>query len=446
MKKTVRVSIFALLLSLISFPSLSVGDEQAKESNDVALEIMTIEVMVDQLEKMPRATKDEANAWAQLSLDIMGRFSKIVTYETSDNLNLWVVMGRWAAAKGVGNKSPYANKPFIHIQRLRPDYQKDDKLIRLMAKLNSIRNKEHQDFVMNKYRHFVLLFEECDTNDATFQLLIGRAYNEGYGLCRNVTEAVKWYKRAAAAGNADAIGELGDVYLHGRGGLERNEEVGVKLLNEAVEKGSALAAYALGRYYQPDKYSAKLWKRKGDRKKAIQMFRIAAKRGYYKAFYLLAEEYVKAGNGTEALRWANGGDEPDPNNKMEHRLWERNRSMADNWGFCSYIKGEVYALGIGEVEQDLGRAKELFEKSCLKGSNIMAAEALAAMYTEGIGVEANAALTKQWKTKAKKLFGPGFTDGYFDRYINGDIRDFAKRLREASKRTLSKNNKQIGNR
>jgi len=425
MKKTVIVSILALLLSLESFLSLSSGAEQTKECDDVALEIKTIEVMVDQLEKMPRATEDERNAWAQLSMDIQARFPKLITYETRDNLNLWKLVGRWAATRDLTEESAYANAPFFHIQRLRPDYQKDEELLRLMAKLNAIRMKDCLGLEINGYRNFVYLFEECDTGDAKIRLLIGRAYDEGYGLWRNNTEALKWYKRAAEAGNTDALSELGDAYLHGYGDLEMNEETGVKFLNEALVKGSAGAAYTLGQYYQPDNYFAKFWKREGDRKKAIELFHVAAKRGSDGALVVLAEAYIKVDNGTEALRWANGGDEPDPNNKIEHQHWEMNRSKADNRGACSYIKGEVYALGVGEVEQDLTRAKELFEESYRKGDS-RGATALAAMYREGIGVEANAVLAEQWKSNAIKVFTAS------PDWHEGGIGIFARRLREAS--------------
>jgi TPR repeat protein len=425
MKKTIIVSILALLLFLGLFPAISIGDEQAKKHDDVALEIKTVEVMVDQLEKMLRATEDEANAWARLSWDIENRFSKIITYETRDNLNLWKLVGRWATAEGISGKSPNANAPFFHIQRLRPDYQKNELLILLMAKLNVIRNEEHQNLEINGYQNFVYLFEECDTDDADIQLRIGLAYDEGYGLWENNIEAVKWYKRAATAGNADAIGELGQAYLYRSLGVEKNVETGVKLLNEAVLKGSASAAYYLGQHYAP----FKLLNRKGNKEKSIQMFRIAAERGYYEAFHPLAMGYVEIDNGTEALRWANGGDEPNVSDKIKYSWWESKRSMADHDGRCSYVKGEVYALGVGEIEQNLVRAKELFEESYRKGFK-GGAVAIAAMYREGVGVEANRVLAEQWKNKAVKLFG--FPDS--ERFIDGEIRAFAKRLREASTR------------
>ena len=424
MKNTATALVLASLLFHSSFTPLSVGVEQQKEGDDVVLEIMTVEIMVEQLEKMPRATEDERNAWAQLFLDIMQRFGGVITYETRDNLNLWKLVGRWATAQGILEKSPYADEPFFHIQRLRPDYQKDKELMRLMAKLNAIRNEEYEESIEERYRSFVGnfdLFEEWGTEGNGYILYrIGREYRKGHGLWRNETEAVKWFNRAAAAGNVDAIGELGRTYLSGK---EKDVEKGLKLLNEAVKKGSKNAAYTLGQYYVPSKSS------KGDRKKAIEMLLVAANRGHSVAFRALARQYIEVGNGTEALRWANGDDEqePDPNDRSKHLLWEINRRITDNDGDCTYIKGKVYALGIGEIEQDLTRAKALFLKSFRQDdSRAFGAEALSAMYEEGIGVEADRILAGEWRNKARKGWG------WPDRFTDRRIEDFAKKLREAS--------------
>ena len=114
MKETVKKSMLVLLLFLGLFPSLLIGEEQNKERDNIALQIMTVEVMVDQLEKMPRVTEDEQNTWAQLAMDINDDwFHKIITYEMRDNLSLWKLVGRWATAKGIKGKSPYANAPFF---------------------------------------------------------------------------------------------------------------------------------------------------------------------------------------------------------------------------------------------------------------------------------------------------------------------------------------------
>jgi len=407
----------------------AIGAKQAEGFDDVILEVVTIEVMVDQLEKMPRATEDHRNAWAQLFMDIEDRFSKIVTYETRNNLNLWKLIGRWATAEGVTDKSPYANAPLFHIQRLRPDYQKNEELMRLMGKLNAIARKESVESEKQYYSNFVSLFE-IDTNDAYLQLQIGRAYEEGRGLWRNTTEAVKWYKRAASAGNADAIGELGEAYIYGQQyGLEEDVETGLRLLNEAIMKGSASAAYDLGRHYVPSSYNTI----GSDRNKAIELFLVAAERRHLEAFDSLARQYIEVGNGKEALRWANGGDEPNAvSDELKHKIWEMTRTGIDYGGRCSYIKGEVYALGIGDIEQNLTRAKELFEESYRKG-NKPSAWALSAMYIEGIGVPVNVTLADQWKSKTISGFSRDMLDT-FRNVADQEIKAFAKRLREASAR------------
>ena len=313
------------------------------------------------------------------------------------------MVGRWATAKNNSmSSSPYANEPFFHIQRIYPEYQNDKELLRLMAKLNSIRNEETMVLQENGYRKFVFLFERSNTNLPNRQLDIGQAYDEGYGLWDNKIEAVKWYKKAAGNGNADALSEVGDCYLNGRGGIEKNIKIGMKLMHEAIEKGSAIAAHKLGSYYVPYSY----WKRlHADRSKAIKYYLIAAKRGYVKSFYSLANQYFEDGNGTEALRWANGGGEPDIGKTEEYKAWTARCLKADRTGLCSYVKGQVYAFGTGKVQQNLSKARKLFEESCRSKISIPSgAIALSAMYKEGVGVNRDKNLAEQWRRKAVTLY------------------------------------------
>lgn len=45
---------------------------------------------------------------------------------------------------------------------------------------------------------------------------LGILYDDGLGVKRNDAEAVKWYKKAAELGNADAITNLGIMYENGK--------------------------------------------------------------------------------------------------------------------------------------------------------------------------------------------------------------------------------------
>jgi TPR repeat protein len=56
---------------------------------------------------------------------------------------------------------------------------------------------------------------ECGDLDAQFRL--GVMYEHGDGVVKNLTEAIKWYERAAQAGNAKAQNNLGYLFHVGRG-------------------------------------------------------------------------------------------------------------------------------------------------------------------------------------------------------------------------------------
>ena len=52
-------------------------------------------------------------------------------------------------------------------------------------------------------------------NDAQYRL--GRAYEHGSGVPRDVREAVKWYRKAAEQGNFGAQAALAECYIKGEG-------------------------------------------------------------------------------------------------------------------------------------------------------------------------------------------------------------------------------------
>src|ERR1035438_8547727 len=53
--------------------------------------------------------------------------------------------------------------------------------------------------------------------DAEAQYCIGKDYANGRGATRDLVEAVKWYRKAAEQGNADAQNNLGACYYAGEG-------------------------------------------------------------------------------------------------------------------------------------------------------------------------------------------------------------------------------------
>lgn len=433
--KSLCVSVVAIVILQVSFTAsgqptstavLAAGDAG---QGDLQLEIKTIEVMVEQMEKMANSTEAEKEASAKIWIDLMfKRFGTVISYDTRDNLDLWVLVGRCIVSRGVLERnSPYASTPFFHIRRLRPNYQKDPKLMDLMAKLNAVRDPQGDLVVEMRYQSFLSLFKKDQTPDT--QYAIGKAYDEEMGIVgiwRNPGEAVKWYEKASQAGNADALGALGDAFIAGQGGLEKDVEKGERYLLRAIDKGSASAAYKLGYFYSPNPFLDK----KGDWKKGIKYYRLAAEQYYSDAISPLVNAYIEIGEGDEALRWADGGNEPDKSDFQTHMRWALARSTADRHGVCSYYKGQVYALGVGRVRQDVEKAIPFFEQSFKKG-NLLAADALVAIYQEGIGLKVQPEKASQWMDKAQRM---GSDEGVSQSTNRAWVVEFAKKLRASAER------------
>ena len=67
-------------------------------------------------------------------------------------------------------------------------------------------------------------------------LNLGWMYANGEGVEQDKEEAVKWYRKAAEQGNADAQNTLGVMYDKGEG-VEQDKEEAVKWFRKAAEQG-----------------------------------------------------------------------------------------------------------------------------------------------------------------------------------------------------------------
>ena len=73
-------------------------------------------------------------------------------------------------------------------------------------------------------------------------------YDAGSGVLKDDKEAVKWYRKSAEQGFADAQNNLGAMYLNGSGVLKDDKEA-VKWYRKAAEQGLADAQYNLSVSY-----------------------------------------------------------------------------------------------------------------------------------------------------------------------------------------------------
>ena len=94
-------------------------------------------------------------------------------------------------------------------------------------------------------------------------------YTDGKGVPENLVEAANWLERAAEAGHAKSLYELGRRHFSGLG-TSKNEQEGVRYFRVAAEQGSIQAMLQLGRCYRDAEGTAK------DLVRAFRWFSIAA--------------------------------------------------------------------------------------------------------------------------------------------------------------------------
>jgi clan AA aspartic protease (TIGR02281 family) len=78
---------------------------------------------------------------------------------------------------------------------------------------------------------------------------LGIMYEQGRGIARDDTEAVRLYRQAAQQGDAAAQNNLGYMYANGRG-VARDDVEAVRLYKQAAQQGDALTHHNLGAMYE----------------------------------------------------------------------------------------------------------------------------------------------------------------------------------------------------
>lgn len=125
-------------------------------------------------------------------------------------------------------------------------------------------------------------------------LATGLAYYRGDGVERDCYEARRWLKRAAEAGEVEALYNLGTLDDEGSCGIARAESA-VEFYRRAAEKGHAGACFRLGELYRTGRGV------EPDVDQAFRWLDAAAGQGEPEAFCALARLYAR-GSGVQASR------------------------------------------------------------------------------------------------------------------------------------------------
>jgi TPR repeat protein len=263
-------------------------------------------------------------------------------------------------------------------------------------------------------RPTVLIYvKSAENGDAFSQLLLGVAYERGYGVSPNCEIAAKWYARSAAAGNSDALNNLGAVYEGGKG-VPQSYGKAAELYAAAAELGNANAEYNLANLY----YGG--WGVGQDYVKAAELYRSAAEKGNAKAQNNLADccqnGYGVPLNYEKAVYWNKKAAEQGDlyaisragicyetavyptDSATGYSIDDYKTAAVNGDAEAQFYTGLAYERGLG-APQDYEKAAEYYAAAAKKG-DAKAQNKLGNCYYNGRGVPQDYGKAVEWYGKA----------------------------------------------
>ena len=141
-------------------------------------------------------------------------------------------------------------------------------------------NQGYQALEGGRYGEALPIFKElaAQHGQSSAKTNLGYMYENGFGVRRNLPEAVRWYELAVAedVNNAVAHTNLGFMVLYGRG-TSRDPVRASKLFRVAADQGDARAQYFLGTAYEKG-LGVRL-----NTAEAIRLYKLSADQGFAEA-------------------------------------------------------------------------------------------------------------------------------------------------------------------
>ena len=216
----------------------------------------------------------------------------------------------------------------------------------------------------------------AEAGNAEGQLQFAKCYAQGNGVAKDYTEAAKWVRKAVEQGYAEAQYNLAICYYNGQG-VEQSYSEAVKWYRKAAEQGYAAAQYNLGVCYDTGQGVEQSYT------ESVKWYRKAADQGHAQAQYNLAICYVN-GQGVEQ-------------SYSEAVKWYRKAADQGHAG-AQWNLGVCYVTGHG-VEQSYTESVKWWRKAADQG-NAKAQYNLGVCYDKGQGVEQSYSEAVKWWRKA----------------------------------------------
>lgn len=238
---------------------------------------------------------------------------------------------------------------------------------------------------------FALYQKASDLGSAYGSYGLGTLYATGYGVNKDIQEAIKLYQHAVDGGCQMGNVGLGNLYSNNSGidnGIETDAAKAQDCYIAALESDDFqtrnAARVGLGDMYR---YGIGV---EADQAKAIEWYLKAAEEGYYLGCRRMGDTY----------RPDSGFVDPDPDKMLEY--YEKETA-----GGFSYSLGEVYMSGVG-VEADPSHARDIFQNAIDNGDRSVALCmcGLVLMNANGIGQDKDKEAAIDWCYKALDACGP----------------------------------------
>jgi TPR repeat protein len=218
--------------------------------------------------------------------------------------------------------------------------------------------------------------EAAERGDPKAQANLGKCYEYGKGVSKDVVEGVKWYREAAEKGDAQAQASLGNCYEHGNG-VPKDATEGVKWYRKSADQGYAQGQYSLGYCYAIGGGVGK------NQSEAVKWYRKAADQGFAVAQHNLGNSYA----------YGEGVDQ----NETEAANWYR-KAADQNLAQSQCVLATRYALGIG-VKKDEAEGFQLVRKSAMQGF-VTGQSDLGLFYLNGVGTAKDNIEAYRWLSLA----------------------------------------------
>lgn len=213
---------------------------------------------------------------------------------------------------------------------------------------------------------------------------LGRLYEEGDGVKKNIPKAIEWYEKEFAAGNKDALWRIIEIYEKGKD-VKKDEKKVVELYQRLADAGDADAMYWLGKMYERG-----ILDDKGE-EKAFQWYMKFANTKHHSsdACKKLMERCLKKHCPLQADYWRRRSED---HIRIPHRLQTstfemdiyKATEMRDTEAMLRL--GNTYMHGKNDVKQDKEQGVAWYRKAA-EAKNAEAIKRLGRCYEKGNGVK-----------------------------------------------------------